>query len=83
MLKDLVSQAELSYRLLGRVEFPRSMMDAIGAELWKMGLPEVRQHLERYTKDLLQKAEQKARRNPRTDAPKDLLHNVRTASEPR
>lgn len=75
MLEGLVAEAERSYRLFGRVEFPKSMMDAIGAELWKMGLPEARVHLERYARDILEKAERKNRANHRAYK-KDLVYDV-------
>lgn len=70
LTKDLLDMAEKSYRECGEVRLPKSVMDDIGVELWKMGLPAAREHLEQYARTLLERAFRQGQTN-------DRIHNVR------
>lgn len=70
MIRMFVDEAERCYQSLGYVEFPRSLMDDIGVELWKLGLPEVRHELENYAKRLMERI------NAKNPNPRDLTPNV-------
>lgn len=71
LTKDLVAMAEKSYAQFGEVRLPKSVMDEIGGELWKMGLPAAREQLEIYARSLLEKAFRQNQTN-------DRIHNIRS-----